>query len=307
MDISVIVPVYNEEQNLPLLYEALSALFQGAPYSYEVIAVDDGSRDGSLSLLVDLARRDEHWRIVQLTRNFGQHPALAAGFAASQGDILVTMDADLQIDPSYLPRLIEKIRDGHDFVSGVRKGTGDSYLLRRLPSALVNLLIGRVAGKPLRDFGCPMNAMRRRIAEQLPEYGDMQRFFKPLAVRLADSVAEVEVQHRPRQAGTSKYDFLSLVDLFFDFVTNFSKRLFQRVAIAGLLLFGCATLGGLIYLLLRFGLGLLPTPWNRLQAVLLLALLFGLNLGVLGILGDFVIRTYRKIESKPIYEIKKIR
>jgi len=307
MDLALVIPIYNEEENIPYLYDAIEAALEGAGTSYEVVAVDDGSSDRGLEQLLQLAERDPRWRIVQLARNFGQHPALAAGLAAAHGDILVTLDADLQIEPRQVLALVEKIREGHDFVGGVRIGSGDSLLLRRLPSALLNLLIGRVAGRRLRDFGCPMNAMRRELAEQLPHYGDMQRFFKPLAVRLAASVAEVEVAYRPRRAGSSKYDFLSLVDLFFDFVSNFSRRLFQRVAVVGLLLFGAGMLGGMAYLLLRFAFALLPTPWDRLQALLLLALLFGLNLTVLGILGDFVIRIYRKIDSKPLYQIKTIR
>ena len=304
MDISVVVPVFNEEKALPLLHERLTEVLLGSSFSYELIAVDDGSRDGSLDILKGFQKDDPHLRIVELTRNFGQHPALAAGFSVARGEILVTIDADLQIDPEYIPAFVGKIRDGYDFVSGIRKRRKDSFLTRRVPSYLVNLLVGKVSGKRLQDFGCPLNALSAEIGKQLPAYGDMQRFFKPLAVRLSRNVAEIEIQHNERMAGDSKYGLLSLMDLFFDFVTNFSKQLFQRVALFGLGLSGAASIAGIGYLLTRFVLRLVENPMERLQAIILLGFLFGLQLMVLGILGDFVIRTYRKVEGAAIFSIK---
>lgn len=307
LDLSVIIPIYNEEKTIPHLLQRLKVVLAKSGFSYEVIAVDDGSRDHSLELLKAFQKNDPSLRILELTRNFGQHPALAAGFSVARGEVFVTIDADLQIDPLHIPELVHKIRNGYDFVSGIRKGRNDSLIKRRLPSYLVNLLVGKVAGKRLRDFGCPLNALTVEIAKLLPQYGEMQRFFKPLAVRLSQNVAEIEVAHNERMAGNSKYGMLNLVDLFFDFVTNFSKQLFQRVALLGLGLSAAASVAGIGYLAARFILQLVQNPMERLQAIILLCLLFGLQLIVLGILGDFVIRTYRKVEGSPIYIIKDLR
>lgn len=309
MDLSIIVPVYNEEEGIPALYARLKETLDGSPYEWEVIFVDDGSRDQSLRVLTEIKKGSADnppVRIVQLTRNFGQHPALIAGFSVARGKTLVTIDADLQIDPEYIIPILDEIDRGADLVSGIRRGRGDSFLFRRAPSRILNTLIGAVTGKRLRDYGCPLNAMNAEIARAMGEYGGMQRFLKPLAVRLARRIAEVEVAHRPRVAGRSRYGLLSLVDLFFDFITNFSRQLFQRVAMAGCLLSGLSFSAGLLYLILRFPLGLLTEPYGRLQVVLLIGLLAGIQLLVLGVLGDFVIRIYRKLDPKPIYTIKKV-
>lgn len=309
MDISVIIPVYNEEESIPALYRRLKDVLAQSGYSYELIFVDDGSRDNSLQRLKEIRQTSANnppLRIVQLSRNFGQHPALIAGFSVARAGVLVTMDADLQIDPRHIIEMMSKLAEGYDFVSGIRRGKGDSLLWRRFPSRVLGLIIGAVVGKRLRDYGCPLNAMRQEIAKRMQGYGDMQRFFKPLAVTLAGRIAEVEVIHSRRVAGRSKYRPLDLVDLLFDFITNFSKRIFQRVALVGLGLVGISFLVGIIYLLLRWPLGLIQEPFDRLQAIALLGFFFGIHLLVLGVLGDFVIRINRKISPKSIYTIKRI-
>ena len=309
MDLSVIIPVYNEEENIPLLYGRLKEVLSGAAYSWELIFVDDGSLDGSLRVLREIkigSDNPSQLRMVQLSRNFGQHPALVAGFSVAKGKVLVTIDADLQIDPKYIVEMMGKMASGFDFVSGVRLQREDSFLLRKFPSRVLNLLFGSVTGKKLRDYNCPLNAMRADIALAMQDYGEMQRFYKVLAIRLAARIAEVEVVHDVRRKGRSKYGIFDLVDLFFDFVTNFSKQLFQRLAMVGFGLCGISVLGGLIYLALRFFLGLTPETLLRLQALALIGFTFGMQLLVLGVLGDFVIRIYAKMEPKPIYHIKKI-
>jgi len=309
MDLSVIIPVYNEEENIPLLYGRLKEVLSGAAYSWELIFVDDGSLDGSLRVLREIkigSDNPSQLRMVQLSRNFGQHPALVAGFSVAKGKVLVTIDADLQIDPKYIVEMMGKMASGFDFVSGVRLQREDSFLLRKCPSRVLNLLFGSVTGKKLRDYNCPLNAMRADIALTMQDYGEMQRFYKVLAIRLAARIAEVEVVHNMRRKGSSKYGIFDLVDLFFDFVTNFSKQLFQRLAMVGFGLCGISVLGGLIYLALRFFLGLTPETLLRLQALALIGFTFGMQLLVLGVLGDFVIRIYAKMEPKPIYHIKKI-
>ncbi len=308
IDVSVVIPVYNEEDNLPALHRHLKEVLAETDYCCELIFVDDGSQDRSLQVLRDIREVSSaiDIRIVQLSRNFGQHPALNAGFSTARGSVIATIDADLQIDPGHIPAMVDKIHSGYDFVSGIRRGRGDSFLFRRLPSRALNLLIGAVIGKKLRDYNCPLNVMRAEIVQAMREYGEMQRFFKPLAVRLARRIAEVEVRHDRRMAGVSKYSFLNLVDLFFDFVTNFSKQFFQKVAIAGFGLFGINFLIETLYLILRFPLSIIPEPLDRLQATALIGFIFGVQLLIVGVLGDFVIRIYRKIDSKPLYIIKKV-
>lgn len=306
MDLSIVVPVYNEEESLPHLYQRLTEVLEPTVYSYELVFVDDGSDDAGLEVLKGFEADDPRVVIVQLTRNFGQHAALAAGLSIARGRFIATIDADLQIDPRYIVPMVQKAEEGHDFVGGIRRDRGDSLFMRRLPSRLLNVLIGWVTGRRLKDYGCPLNVMQSKIAKKMPEYGDMQKFFKPLAIRLSRTVAEVEVHAGQRIAGHSKYGLFSLVDLFFDFITNFSKQLFQRVAILGLFLSGVSFLSGSVYLGLRFLVGLLHQSYDRFLVLVLLGLFFGTQLLVLGVLGDFIIRIYRKSAPTELYRIEKI-
>ena len=308
MDLSIIIPVFNEKENIADTHSRLTQVLSRADCSYELIFVDDGSQDGSLEELKSIRSGDDCCRIVQLSRNFGQHPALAAGFSAACGKILVTIDADLQIDPEHIIPLTQMIAQGYDFVGGIRVGNGDSFFKRRLPSRITNAIIGRAVGRRMKDYGCPLNAMTAQVAKKMHDYGDMQRFFKPLAVTLCESerVGEIEVAYQHRNGGSSKYNFLRLVDLFFDFVTNFSKQIFQKVALAGLGLAGISFFSGTLYLLMRFVVGWLHEPYDRLLVLILLGLIFGMNLLVLGILGDFIIRIFKKIDQAPLYKIEKI-
>ncbi|RLB76368.1 MAG: glycosyltransferase [Deltaproteobacteria bacterium] len=309
VDLSVIIPLFNEAENLSRLCVRMKEVLAETRYVCELIFVDDGSLDNSLEVLRGIKDESENEpaiRIVQLSRNFGQDPALIAGFSVAKGKTLVTIDADLQIDPDHIVPMMDKMDQGFDFVSGIRRGKGDSFWLRRLPSRVLNTVICAVTGKKLRDYGCPLNAMRSEIAKGMQAYGEMQRFFKPLAVRLASRIAEMEVIYGRREKGRSKYGLWHLIDLFFDFVTNFSKQLFQRLTILGACLCVFSLLSGVAYLVLRFFFSIIPEPFDRLQVVLFIAFTFGMQLLVLGVLGDFVIRIYGKIESGPIYEIKKI-
>ena len=298
-----------KKKNIPALYDRLRAVLDPTGFSYELVFVDDGSRDRSLEMLKEIrlaVSGKPAMQIVQLSRNFGQHPALIAGFSVARGRLLATMDADLQIDPVHLLPMIDKMVEDCDFVGGIRQGRGDSWLFRRLPSRFLGRIIGAAAGKRLRDYGCPLNVMRRELTKRMQEYGDMQRFFKPLAVMLADRVEEVPVVYARRRAGRSKYRPLDLVDLLFDFITNFSRQIFQRVALVGLGLSGISFLTGLVYLLLRLPFGFIHEPLDRLLAMVLVGFFFGLQLLVLGVLGDFVIRINRKITPPPIFTIHKI-
>lgn len=308
LDLSIVVPVYNEEENIPLLYKRIEEVFQKTSYRYELIFVDDGSKDQTLRILKEIKAQQKSAyssiKIIQLARNFGQHAALAAGFDHAAGNIVVTLDADLQMDPGHILDLIAKLKEGYDFVGGVRRHRKDSFLTRRLPSHVMNLLIGMVVGKRLKDYGCPLNAMKLEIAKEMQQYGEMRKFFKPLAIKLAQGVAEVDIPHNPRLAGHSKYRFINLVDMLFDFIVNFSKQLFQRITIVGLVLVGLNTMVAGVYVGLRI-LDFIQVM-ERLQWVVFVGSIFGVQLVVLGILGEFIVRMYRKIAKGPIYEIRHI-
>ena len=305
IQLSIIIPIHNEETIIPLLWDRLQAVLPRSFRSYEIIAVDDGSQDQSLTVLQNFLCSTSHLKIVELDKNYGQHPALCAGFSVARGQYLVTMDADLQVDPEEIPRIVEPLRQGADFVSGIRQGIGDSVFKRRLPSKIVSRALQYITGKRLMDFGCPFNAFHKRVVDRFPEYGSMQRFLKPLAVRVAQHIAEVRVGFQPRVCGHSKYSLLSLVDLFFDFVTNFSKHLFQRLIIIGFVFFLSSMAITCAYLLCRFALCIID-PMPRLLAFCIILMIFSTQLSVLGILGEFVIRIYRNMQSRPLFTIRKI-
>lgn len=310
VELSVVIPLFNEAENLPSLAQALFSALSRFTRRWEVIFVDDGSMDGTWEGLLDIKAASPHPEgvtLVRLSRNFGQHPALAAGMTQARGDMLVTMDGDLQCDPQDIAGLLRPLREGCDFVSGVRRGRRESWWLRRLPSRMAGAIMGRVTGRRLRDYGCPLNALKAELARAMGREGEKQRFFKALAVMLAARVAEVEVTHRPRLSGRSRYGTEALLDLFFDFVTHFARHLFQKVALAGMGLFGLSLLLGALYLLLRFPLGILDEPFDRLQALLLIGLLSGIQLLVLGVLGEFVVRIHRRLPPRPLYEIAEVR
>ena len=306
--VSVVIPLFNDEDIIEECYRQVSQAlprFQGAHFSdYEIVFVDDGSRDGTLSRLLGLCGNDPRVKVIELDHNYGQHAAICAGFEAAGGDVIATLDSDLQIGPEEIPLLIDKIAEGHDLVSGVRVGRRDPFLRRILPSRLFNCLVGRMTNVRLRDWGCPTVALRKALAKQMLGYGEMRRFLKPLGVKLARSVAEVEIKHRPRSGGQSGYGMQDLFELALDFATNFSRRPFQKVSIAGTGLFGIGVIGGLCYLVSRFIFGV-PLG-NRAQALIFLAVVVGLQVMILGFLGEFIIRIYRRQNNLPFFNIKTI-
>ena len=304
--LSVVIPLHDDAgivgECLASVRAALDASFPGA---YELVFVDDGSADGTAAALLSRAENDPRVKLVELDRNYGQHAALCAGLEASSGDVIVTLDSDLQIGPEAIPLLAAKLAEGHDLVSGVRLGRTDSLFLRTLPSRLFNLLVVRMTGVRLRDWGCPAVALSRPLATQVLRYGEMRRFLKPLGVMLARSTAEVELRHRPRIGGRSGYSFADLFELALDFVTNFSRRPFQKVSLAGTALVAFGLVTGAVYTLLRLLLGVLPG--NRVQALVFLSLVLGLQLAVLGFLGEFIIRIYRRQNNLPFYTVRAVR
>ncbi len=305
--VSVVLPVLNEQDNLEPLHARLTEALEPMGRPYEVVYVDDGSTDGSWDVLRRLVSKDAHVRLVRLRRNFGQTPALAAGFAHSRHPIVVTLDADLQNDPRDIPRLVAKLGDAYDVVSGWRRRRSDPWLTRLLPSHAANYLIRKLSGVPLHDFGCTLKAYRREIIQDVSLYGEMHRFLPVLAAWVGGRVTELEVRHHPRTRGASKYGltrtYKVLVDLItLKFISGFSTRpnyVFGGFGLASLAL-GFLAFDVVAYrvLVLRH---LEATP---LVFVMLLLLITGTLSLFIGFLAEIVIRGFYDTQRKPTYYVR---
>ncbi|MCP4645486.1 MAG: glycosyltransferase family 2 protein [bacterium] len=309
--VSVVIPVYNEEESLEALHDEVTQAFQATPdRTYEVIYVDDGSRDASFDVCRRLHERDaQHVRVIRLRRNFGQTSAIAAGFDAAKGDVVVPMDADLQNDPADIDVLLKKMDEGFDVVSGWRADRKDKWLSRRLPSKLANGLISRITGVQLHDYGCTLKAYRAEIIRDIQLYGELHRFLPALAKWAGASVTEVKVNHRARQHGDSKYGIDRTIRVIVDLMTvkfllSFSTRPMHVFGVLGFLL---GALGGACAFLTALFKILPPhkdvtgNPWMYLAIFFALS---GLQLVVLGLLGEVNVRTYYESQHKPIYSIR---
>src|SRR5579883_2681626 len=217
--LSVIIPVYNEEESIPLLHERLRLVLEKQSYSYEIIYVDDGSKDETLARLQHLVDSDPHVQVIHLRRNFGQTAAIAAGVAHSSGEVVVFMDGDLQNDPIDIPRLLAKIEEGYDVVSGWRKERQDARISRKLPSKVANKLISRVTGVHLHDYGCTLKAYRYEVLQHIRLYGEMHRFIPAYAALAGANITEMAVSHHARQFGKSKYGISRVVRVLLDLLT----------------------------------------------------------------------------------------
>ncbi len=307
MDLSIVIPVYNERENLEQLHREICAAVQPLGRTYEVIYVDDGSTDGSREVLRRIHTGDPHVHVIGFRRNFGQTAAVAAGLNASQGDVVVTLDGDLQNDPADIPRLLEKLSDGFDMVSGWRRKRQDGFLLRRLPSVIANWIIRATTNVNVHDYGCMLKAYRGDIARGLRLYGEMHRFIPAIAGDLGATIAEIEVHHRPRIHGTSKYGISRTIRVVLDlltvkFLSGFSTRPIHVFGFLGMVLGGIgsvllAWLGGQKML---FGVELGGRP-IVLLAILLVVL--GVQFVTMGLLGEMLARTYHESQGKPIYVV----
>ena len=298
-EISVVVPVYGNRSTLTALVERLDATLI-ALGTVEYVFVVDGSPDDSLAVLLELGQTRPHLGVVELARNYGQHAALCAGFAAARGRVILILDADLQQAPEDLPPFVEAWRKGHDFVSGWRELRKDA-LTRRLGSLAMNRLVRSVTRVPLRDWGCPMAAIDRRIIDQVPYAGEQRRFLKPLVARLSRNWFEIGIQGHPRE-GESSYSMLALIGLALDFVVSFSRRPFPRLAGAGMAIILLAILVGGTYLGLRVTGVIHDEP--RIQILVMFGALFGLQALIMGVLGEYIHRTYRMVQGQPFYEVR---
>jgi glycosyltransferase involved in cell wall biosynthesis len=304
-DISVIVPVFNEADNLDELYAQLIGALEGQRH-FELVFVDDGSTDKGFDILSRLHDADPRVKVVRLARNFGQQVALVAGLEHARGRVLVSFDADLQFDPRDIPRLVAKVEEGYDVVSGARTARGDSLATRRMPSALVNWTMARLTGKRLRDAASPFKAVRAEMVAALQSAGEMRRFLGALALRTGRAIAEVPVAHRPRRVGTSKYSFLDLVAGYLDLITAFWPRAFQVVGLVGLACIAVSVVSVVAYVGARLSVDVPIGLRAQAQAVILLLGAFGLQCVVLGLLGEFTTRIYRLVQDRPLYAVKDV-
>lgn len=308
IDISVVVPVHDEEDNVVPLYDALSTVLQGMEATYEVIVVDDGSNDDTYARLSEIAGRDSRVRLVRLRRNFGQTAAMAAGFDHAAGKVIIPMDGDLQNDPIDIPRLLARLDEGYDVVSGWRKNRRDGALARRLPSKLANWLIGAVTGVHLHDYGCTMKAYRADILHETRLYGEMHRFLPALAYLAGARITELPVQHHPRRSGRSKYSLTRTPKVVLDLVTvkflsGYSTKPSYVFGGSGILLCLAGVAAGIYTAYEKWVNGV----YAYRQPSLLIAVFFltiGVNLILMGLLAELSIRTYHESQGKPTYSVR---
>lgn len=310
LDLSLVIPVYNEAENLPVLYSEIIDSCQNLGKSYEIIFIDDGSGDESFRLLKKIQRENPKVKIIKLRRNFGQTASLSAGFDHAQGSVIITLDADLQNDPKDFPLFLQKIEEGYDIVSGWRKKRRDKFLTRRLPSMIANWLISFITRVKLHDYGCTLKAFRREVIKNIKLYGELHRFIPAIASQLGVSIAEVEVNHRPRRFGKSKYSVFRFVRVVLDLVTvkfllSYSTRPLQIFGLLGLI---SGLTGGVIGLILSYQRLFLKQGISG-RPLLLLAILLiviGIQFITLGLLAEIMVRAYHESSAKSTYFIQEI-
>lgn len=306
--ISVVVPIYNEVESLPHLVQAIATVMQDNNYTYEIVCVDDGSRDGSVALLKKLATERDDLRAILLRRNYGQTPAMAAGFDCAKGDVIISLDADLQNDPVDIPHLLAKMDEGYDLVSGWRKDRQDNKWTRLIPSKIANLLIGRVTKVTLHDYGCSLKAYRAELLADIHLYGELHRFIPALASIEGAKIAEIPVKHHARQFGNSKYGldrtFRVLLDLLTVwFMRKFLTRPMHAFGYLGIIMMLLGTTLGiyLTWIKVFMGEAIGDRPLLILVAILFLA---GLQLFGFGLIGELLMRTYHESQGRPIYRVR---
>ncbi|GIU76092.1 MAG: dolichol-phosphate mannosyltransferase [Bryobacteraceae bacterium] len=310
--LSVVIPIHNEEQAILPLYDRLTAVLERLGRPYEIIFVDDASTDRSFELLANLVETDPRLRVVRLRRNFGQTAALSAGFDEARGEVIVSMDGDLQHAPEDLPALVEKLEEGYDIVSGWRKQRNDHLLLRKIPSRIANWLMAKVSGVPLHDFGTTFKAYRAEILKDVNLYGELHRFIPALASFYGARIAEVPIQNPPRAGGASHYGLGRTFNVLFDILTiRFLLKYFTRpMHFFGRIGLVSVSLGGVIlaFLLVKKILGyeiiMAHGPLLFTGGLLLLA---GLMMFTTGLLGEILMRTYFESQGRRIYAVREIR
>lgn len=303
VDVSIVVPIYNEAPNIPVLHERLAAVLDALQRTVEVWYIDDGSSDDSLALLRQIAERDARIGVIELARNAGQHAAVLAGFAACRGAVVVTLDADLQNPPEEIPRLLEAADAGNDVVGTWRENRDDPFL-RRLASALVNRATSATVGVNMRDYGCMLRAYRREIVEQIVECDERSLFIPALANTLARRTTEIEVAHAARAAGRSKYKIGKLMRLGFDLMTGFSLLPIQLVSLVGILV-ALAGIGfGAFLFVRRLFVG--PEVEGVFTLFAILFVFLGILILAVGLVGEYIGRIYLEVRHRPAYRIRAV-
>jgi len=309
--ISIVIPAYNEEDNIPILYEKLKGVLERLGREYEVIFVDDGSVDRTWERLKEIAEKDQRVKLIRFRKNYGQTAAMYAGFQHVSGEVVITMDADLQNDPEDIPMLLQKLEEGYDIVSGWRKDRKDPFLSRRLPSMIANWIISKVTGVELHDYGCTLKAYRADIVKRLELYGDMHRFLPALTKRLGAKITEIPVRHHPRLYGKSKYGIGRTVRVILDiFLVKFLNEYINKpMYVFGTVGFALLSLGLLMLLYLTFIKLFLDEDIGR-RPLLILSVLFtlaGIQLLSTGIIAELLVRIYyRTKEDKPFVVEEKV-
>lgn len=306
--ISILIPLYNEVDNIFPLVEKLIKTLIKTEKPYEVIFIDDGSTDGTLDVLIECCKRNPNIKIISLTRNFGQTAALSAGIDACKGDIVIPMDGDLQNDPEDILLLLKKMDEGYDVVSGWRKNRKDPFFSRRLPSIIANKIISLISGVHLHDYGCTLKAYRKEILKNIRLYGEMHRFVPIYANWVGAQVTEIPVHHYPRQSGSSKYGIERVFKVILDlmvvkFLMSYSQKPIYVFGGMGLLMIFGAFLSGLFALYLKYfkGTSFILTPLPLLFVLLLILGFFSI---LMGFLAEIMTRTYYESQGKPTYYIK---
>ena len=310
IELSIVIPIYNEEENLPILYEKLKSVLDNLGKSYEIIFVNDGSTDKSWEIIKKFAEKDKHVVGVNFRKNFGQTAAMSAGFQIARGDVIITMDGDLQNDPEDIPKLLEVLNQGYDIVSGWRKDRKDTFLTRTLPSKIANWLISKTTGVYLHDYGCSLKAYRSEVAKRLDYYGEMHRFLPALAKSVGAKITEIPVKHHPRIYGKSKYGisrtFKVILDLFLvKFLLDYRTKPLRVFGGLGLILFliGFFSLIYLVFIKLFLGEDIGQRPLLIFGTLLVLS---GIQLISTGIVAELITRTYYEAQEKRPYIIKEI-
>ncbi len=308
--VSVVIPVYNEEENVPILYDQLKEVLEEIPYDYEIIFVDDGSTDRTPQILEEIAKKDKKVKVILFARNFGQTPAMVAGIDHATGDVVITMDGDLQNDPKDIPRLLEKIEEGYDVVSGWRKNRKDAAVSRKLPSKIANWLIGKLTGVKIHDYGCTLKAYRSDVIKRVRLYGELHRFIPALAstVTSVDRIIEIPVEHHPRIYGKSKYGisrtFKVISDLFFIwFMKKFLQKPIHFFGLLGIVLFllGIVPFTYLVILkLLGHSIGHRP-----LLIISVMFILAGIQMFTTGLISEMLMRIYFESQNKKPYVVRR--
>ncbi|MBL8101537.1 MAG: glycosyltransferase family 2 protein [Anaerolineales bacterium] len=309
MNLSIVIPVYNEQENLPLLFDALYPVMRPMQKSWEVILVDDGSHDKSLSVLKEYAEKDpEHIRVVSFRRNFGQTAAIAAGLDYSRGEIIVLLDADMQNDPADIPMMLAKLDEGYDLVSGWRKNRKDNAVTRNFPSMLANSLISRVTGVHLHDYGCTLKAYRRDVLVGFRLYGEMHRFIPVYASSVGANITEVPVRHHPRKFGKTKYGLERTAKVILDlFTVKFlvaysSKPIYLFGGTGGLLMIISFVI--MLYLFIRRLFFFISVTGSPLFQTSVMFFILGFQSMLMGLIAEQLVRTYHESQRKPTYTVR---